>query len=51
MQLAHNQGMMRKNYFLDIFHLHLSVSIYLVKSLHLSLTLKTSILRSDQCVA
>lgn len=50
MQLARNMGMMRKNYFLDIFHLHLSVSIYQVQSLHLLLTLITSILRSDQCV-
>ena len=44
MQLARNQGMMRKNYFLDIFCLHLSVSIYPIKASHLSLTLKTSII-------
>ncbi|GEM_PF-3537640 len=46
MQLARNQGMMRKNYFLDIFCLHLSVSIYQAKHhLHLlSMTLKTSII-------
>lgn len=37
MQLAHNQRMMRKNYFLDIFHLHLSGSIYPIKASHLFL--------------